>query len=136
MWNWIRSEKSSSFPFTVSFYLFKRQVIQFRNWNNNVSLGFYSDQSKDSARSLASFRFSVICTREGTSAIKFVSLCVWCCWICTCNSLMVPSWSDIKQLHFCSQRPPDRVLWRLSASSGMGDMWPEIMFIWGKKVTS
>lgn len=82
--------------------------------------------------SLASFTFSVICTGEETSAVKFISLYVWYCWICACNSLTDPSWSDIKQLHFCSQRPPDRVLCRLSASSGMGDMWPEIMSIWEK----
>ena len=97
-------------------YLFKQDITQFGNWNNNVLLAFYSDQQK--VGSSASFRFSVIGTREETSAIKFMPLCSVLLDLCT-------QFPDSPKFI----RYNNTVLCRLSASTGIGNMWPGIMSV-------
>lgn len=78
--NW---KKISDFSSTSLLYLFKAEVTQYGNWNNNVSPAFHANHRKDSVGSSASLGFSLICTREATSDIKFMSLCSVLLDLCT-----------------------------------------------------
>lgn len=69
--------------FSCLLYLFKEELTQFGNWNNNISLAFHANHRKDSMGSSAAFRFSLICTKGAMSDIKFMSLCSVLRGLCT-----------------------------------------------------
>lgn len=76
-------KKISGFSSTSSHYIFKEEVTKFGNWNNSVSSAFHANHRKDSVGSSASFVFSLICTREEMSDMKFMSLCSVLLDLCT-----------------------------------------------------
>lgn len=80
---WKNWKKILGFSSTSLLYLFKEEVTQFGNWTNNVFLAFHTNYRKDSIGSSAAFSFSLICTREAMSDIKFKSLCSVLLGLCT-----------------------------------------------------